>query len=158
MLDAFSWRALLMKYPLTTTRRRQLKLYSLQYLCHPPGISNKIDMSSSSAFTHQFKSYCTTLEQTTKQLRLHVEGKGDHAAGMHCIDGLLQRAETLSARVAAAEEAILGPLETRLSTITIEEVYQMHYLLLFSIIFRSPFRLLYAARIFMKQMKCYWML
>jgi hypothetical protein len=82
--------------------------------------------SSSSSFAFQMKSFCTTLEQSSRQLRQQVEG---HTGVQHggnnqtrSADHLLHQAEALSAKVVVLEETILGPAENRLATIKLEEV------------------------------------
>ena len=83
-------------------------------------------MSAASSFLVQFKSYCTSLEADTRQLRQTLENRPPQAEraskNSATVDRLLDKAEGISSLVAAMEEELLGPADTRLATITIEEV------------------------------------
>ena len=83
-------------------------------------------MSAASNFLVQFKSYCTSLEADTRQLRQTLENRPTQAEraskNSATVDRLLDKAEGISSLVAAMEEELLGPADTRLATITIEEV------------------------------------
>jgi hypothetical protein len=78
----------------------------------------------------QMKSFCTSLEQDSKQLRKQIESKqSSEKYSKTSVEHLFSKAEDLSARVALAEETILGPLETRLSHVMLDEVVPYHYFL-----------------------------
>ena len=88
-------------------------------------------MSSSLSFSVQLRSFCSALEASTGELKqiLENEHSMDHSSsscsadgGVKSLDPLMSRLEVLSSRFSLAEESILGPVETRLSTITLEEV------------------------------------
>ena len=82
-------------------------------------------MNPSSSFLVQFKSFCSSLEHDTRQLKQVIENR-THAVEKpsfnSSIDNLLNKVEDISARVALMEDKILGPVETRLGIITMEEV------------------------------------
>ena len=92
----------------------------------------KSAMSSSLSFSVQLRSFCSALEASTgelKQILENDEHSMDHSSsscsadgGVKSLDPLMSRLEVLSSRFSLAEESILGPVETRLSTITLEEV------------------------------------
>ena len=81
-------------------------------------------MSSSTSFLFQLKSYCTSLERDSQDLRKAVESRlaPEVSSTWSTVHALLSKADGLSAQVALAEDAILGPLETRLSQVRLEEV------------------------------------
>ena len=91
---------------------------------------------STSLLFSQLKTFCYNIQQDSAKIVKSLDGKGSRGIGTreeHFIESLGSRVQSLHQNLAENETKVFGPVENRLSQITLEEViYNVYNVLCFS--------------------------
>ena len=97
---------------------------------------------NTSIFVSQFKSYCYNLQNDCDKMKRSVDKKSDYLLSNNDDESFMlsieNQLQNINLNLQQTESLVFGPAESRLSHVSLEEVYKLRFFILHLMFFNVP--------------------